>query len=56
MCERRGREFKLKKLKNTCPSLLCPNLEKPGQLQELPQPGGFHPKNRSDLDFHHFET
>ena len=26
------------KLKNTCPSLLSPNLEKPGQLQEPPQP------------------
>lgn len=45
------------KLKNTCPSLLSPNLEKPGQLQEPPQPGGgFHPKNRSDLDCHRFET
>ena len=52
----RWEEFKLKNWKTLLRLILCPNLEKPGQLQELPQPGGFHPKNRLDLDCHHFET
>jgi len=39
ICERRRREFKLKNWK----ILLSPNLEKPGQFQELPQPSGFQP-------------
>jgi len=56
MCERRG-GIQTQKLKNTSPAILCRNLEKPGQLQELmPQPGGFHPKNSLDLVCHHFEN
>ena len=54
MRERRE-EIQTQKLKNTC--LLCRNLEKPSQLQELTQTRWVSPKkNRSYLDCHRFET
>jgi len=45
-------EIQTQKTKNTCLhlSFLCPNLEKPGQLHELPKHDGFpQKKNRMDL-------
>jgi len=46
-----GRKFKLKNKKILVSiSFLCPNLEKPGQLHELPHHDGFSPKKKQDLD------